>query len=194
MSYTPVTQDRLALFLQRLGRVYRGAGRVYLVGGTTLLYSGLKVVTKGIDLTADLPAGKDANFTRALITLRNELRMAVELVSPGQFIPEPAGTALRHRFLTRTGLLDVFAYDPIATALAKLARAREADIEDVLALLRAGTLRLDDLRAGFAEIIPRVPAEALKITEADFRRKFDAFLVRAESLQAEEPDELEDQE
>ncbi len=184
MTYTAVTPDLLARFLQRLSREYRGSGRIYLVGGTILLYKGLKASTKDIDLSVELPSGADAAFTRALITLRNELQVAVELASPGQFIPEPAGTALRHQYLTRTGTLEIFAYDLVATALAKLARAREADIEDVLALLHAGALRLDDLQAGFSEIIPRVPTEALKITEADYRRKFAAFMERAQSLEA----------
>lgn len=54
--------------------------------------------------------------------------------------------------------LDVFAYDPVATALAKIARGRPADITDVLALVQAGQLRLDMLTTALDEILLRVAA------------------------------------
>jgi len=87
----------------------------------------------------------------------------------------------------RYGDLEVFLFDPVSTALAKIERGSNQDIDDVLALLAAGRLRLDSLVDAFEEIIPRLEAESVRVDEADFRRKFDAF-VRLASEQRPEAD------
>jgi len=90
--------------------------------------------------------------------------------------------------LGRQGSLDVFASDPVSTALAKIARGRPADFTDILALVQEGQLRLDTLTAALDEILPRVAAgEALKITPEAYRAHMDAFLAdaRAQGLTAE---------
>jgi hypothetical protein len=179
MPFERVTSDRLRRFLERLGSEYRGPGRIYLVGGTSLLLDGLKAATKDVDLSISLAPRQHEDFVRALIRLRNELQIAVEEVSPGDFIPLPSGVENRHRYLGRTGQLEVFSFDPVSTALAKLARGRAQDISDVLALLHNGHLEVDVLVTAFEEILPRVATEALTITEDDFRRKFTAFLALA---------------
>jgi len=122
--------------------------------------------------------------------------MAIEEVSPADFIPLPAGVEGRHRYLGRQGQLELFAFDPISTALAKLARSRQQDIIDVLALIRAGQLRIDALMAAFDEILPRVEAgQALRISADDYRQKMAGFLddARAQGLMGEpeglDPDE-----
>jgi len=176
MPYETVTPDRLRRFLERLAREYRRPGKVYLVGGTGLLYQGLKAATKDVDLSTNLPASSADEFTQALRRLRNELQMAIEEVSPADFIPLPRGVEERHRYLGRAEQLEIFAFDPVSTALAKLARSRVQDIEDVLVLLQEGQLTLDALDTAFEEIIPRVAAsKALKITEDEFRVKFTLF-------------------
>ncbi len=114
--------------------------------------------------------------------------MAIEEASPAQFIPLPRGTEDRHRYLGRQGSLEVFAYDLVSTALAKIARGRPADVTDILALVQEGQLRLDTLTAALDEILPRVAArEALKITPEAYRAHMDAFLAdaRAQGLTAE---------
>lgn len=181
MAYDRVTPERLALFLDRLVREFRRPGCLYLVGGTGLLYQGLKVGTKDIDLAYDIAVSDRDAFARALVRLRHDLNIAVEKVSPGDFIPLPRATAEGHLYLGRKGELDIFAFDPVATALAKLARYRQADLDDVLALLHAGQLSLDTLVAAFEEILPRVAAgEALKITAEEYRVKVSTFLAVAQ--------------
>lgn len=179
MPYQTVTRELLQRFLDRLAREYQRSGRVYLVGGTGLLYQRLKTGTKDIDLSTQLPLPDRDAFTRTLRRLSNELQIAIEEVSPADFIPLPRGTEDRHRYLGRSGGLEIFAFDPVASALAKLARSRPGDINDVLALMRAGQLHPDTLAAAFEEILPQVEAgHALKITADEYRLKMTAFLAQ----------------
>lgn len=183
MPYQTVTPDLLQRFLDQLAREYRRPGRIYLVGGTGLLYQGLKTATKDIDLSTHLPLPDQNAFTRALRRLSNELQVAVEEVSPADFIPLPQGTEQRHRYLGRKGELEVFAFDPVSTALAKLARSRPGDIDDVIALIEAAQLNLATLMAAFEEVLTRVEAgQALKITSDEYSQKMMAFLFRAQQL------------
>ena len=59
-------------------------------------------------------------------------------------------------------------------------RGQERDIDDVLALCRAGVIHVSQIAQAFEEIAPRIETEALpRITEPDFRRKVTAFMERA---------------
>lgn len=192
MPYQTVTPERLRRFLTRLAREFRRPARIYLVGGTSLLYQGLKAATKDVDLSATLLQPDHDAFTQALRRLSHELQMAIEEVSPDDFIPLPKETADRHRYLGREGDLDIFAFDPVATALAKLARYRQADIVDVIALVESGQLNLAMLIAAFEEILPHVEAgQALKITAVEYRQKMEGFmeLLRQQGLDDHEVSE-----
>lgn len=179
-QYDPVTRARLQQLLTQLGREIREPGRVYLVGGTGLLYDGLKGVTKDVDLSTQVPSAARESFSRILQRLSRELNMAIEEVSPGHFIPLPRGVEDRHRYLARQGSLEIFAFDPVSTALAKIARGRVGDITDILAMVAAGQLNLDALADAFAEILPRVEAgQALKIGPDEYRQKMAYFLETA---------------
>ncbi len=187
-SYDPVTPDRLQQFLTRLGREYRQPGRVFLVGGTGLIYQGLKLVTKDVDLTTPLAPREHDRFWQTVRRLGHELRMAIEEVSSAHFIPLPSGVEQRHRYLGRYGQLDIFAFDPVSTALAKIARGRPADVADVLGMVQEGQLQIATLTAALDEILPRVAAgQALKITANEYQQKMAAFLAeaRAQGLPAE---------
>jgi len=164
--------------LTRLSREYREQGSVYLVGGTGLLYQQLKGLTKDVDLTTRvLPASQD-RFGEVVRRLGRELNMAIEVVSPADFIPLPRGAEERHRYLGRQGSLDLYAFDPVSTALAKIARGRVGDYADVRALVAAGQLDGPRLTAALGEILPRVAAgEALKITPDAFRAHMTEFLA-----------------
>lgn len=156
-----------------------------------MLYEGLKGVTKDVDLSTRVPVTARESFGRALQRLSRELNMAIEEVSPGHFISLPQGTEDRHRYLGRQGNLEIFAFDAVSTALAKIARGRAGDITDVLAMIRAGQLRLDALADGFAEILPRVEAgQALKIGSDEYQQKMAGFLAdaRAQGLTAAHDD------
>jgi len=179
-QYDPVTPERLQQFLTRLGREYRQPGRVLLVGGTSLIYQYLKPATKDVDLSTQLPPAQEDRFAEVIRRLSRELNMAIEEVSPADFIPLPRGTEGRHRYLGRQGQLEIFAFDPVSTALAKIARGRAGDLADVLTLVEAGQLRVDTLTMALDEILPRVVAgEALRVTPDEYRQRMDNFLVAA---------------
>jgi len=178
-SYDPVTPERLQQLLTRLGREYRQPGRVFLVGGAGLIYQGLKLVTKDVDLTTPCRHGNTTGSGRPR-RLGRELNMAIEEVSPAHFIPLPSGVEERHRYLGRHGQLDIFAFDPVSTALAKIARGRPADVADVLGMVQEGQLQIATLTAALDEILPRVAAgQALTITANEYQQKMAAFLAEA---------------
>jgi hypothetical protein len=171
----PATRTRIERFLRELGQRYHGGGRLYLVGGTQMVYLGLRRQTEDIDYALEL-AGDHQEFTAAVRSLIRELDLSVEPAHPGDFIPLPTGWAERSRFIGRYGRLDVFTFDPISTALAKIERGSNRDIGDVLALVDRGVIDMAALSAAFEEIVPRLERESLRVDEADFRRKVEAFL------------------
>ena len=176
MARPPVSRARLEEFLLRLGQDFHGVGRLYLVGGTQMVQAGFRAQTVDIDYTVELDAAHQEAFQGALRRLVRAMDINVEPVSPGDFIPLPSGWEARSPFLGRHGGLDVFAFDPVSTALAKIERGASRDIDDVLALLDAGRLTVADLIVTFEEIVPRLEQESLRVDEADFRRKVKAFL------------------
>jgi len=188
----PVTPERLERFLARLARDYREPGSVYLVGGTGLLYQQLKGLTKDVDLATRMPPAAQDRFGAVVRRLGRELNMAIELVSPAEFIPLPAGAEERHRYPGRQGSLEIYAFDPVSTALAKIARGRAGDYADVRALVEAGQLDGARLTAALGEILPRVAAgEALKITPDAFRAHLSEFLaLLPERAPAEAPHDV----
>jgi hypothetical protein len=98
---------------------------------------------------------------RAIPRLKDELSINVELASPAEFIPLPAGWEDRSLQAERGRRLSFFHFDPYSQALAKLERDHARDRADVRALVRSGLV--DPLRLGayFEEIEPllyRFPA------------------------------------
>jgi len=171
----PVDRQRVEEFLEALGREFEGTGRVYLVGGTTLVYAGLREQTLDVDLTFEVESTSHGAFVRAVRALKDRLRVNVEEVSPGDFIPLPPGSADRTRYIGRYGRLDVFHFDPYSTALSKVERGRAEDFEDVLALLDHGWLEWLRLAELFQNILPRMAEESLKGDPREFERKFQAL-------------------
>lgn len=156
------------------------SGALYLVGGSMLVYQGYRPRTRDVNYRVELTSGDDGQFIQALRATQRVSNLNVEQASPADFIPLPHGWKERSPFLTQEGGLTVYAFDPLSTALSKIERGQERDIDDVLALCRAKVLTVDEIVAGFKEIAPRIEREALpRITEDDFRRKIEAFAQRA---------------
>src|SRR5712692_10603547 len=126
----PVDRDRIRLFLKSLGDRLRRYGRIYLVGGTTLVFEGLRQQTLDIDLAIEVAPADHGDLIQAIRELKDKLSINVEEASPGDFIPLPSGYESRHVFVERFGMLEVLHFDPYSTALSKIARGREQDIED----------------------------------------------------------------
>jgi hypothetical protein len=175
----PATREHVERFLRELGRRFRGAGRFYLVGGTQMVYAGFRRQTEDVDYMIQLE-GDHQEFVSAVRSLIRELKLSVEPAHPGDFIPLPSGWEERSRYVGRYGRLDVFTFDPISTVLAKIERGASRDIEDALALVGRGLVHIPELSAAFEEIIPRLETESLRVDEADFRRKFEAFVALVE--------------
>lgn len=122
-------------FLRLLGRRTRAPGRLYLVGGASAVLVGWRDATIDIDihLSAD-----DGEILRQIPGLKDELQVNVELAAPSQFVPVPSGWEDRSAFISREGPLDVFHYDFLSQALAKVERGHRQDVVDVAEMLGRG--------------------------------------------------------
>ncbi len=158
--------------MEALGRRFRRPGRVYLVGGTTLVYEGFRAQTLDIHLTYEIAEADHAEFMRTLQELKRALAINIEEASPQEFIPLPAGSQERARFVGRFGQLEIFHFDAYSVALSKIERGQEADFADVLALLKAGWHKFEALQTHFESILPLVGGHSLKADPGEFQRKF----------------------
>ena len=100
----------------------------------------------------------------------------------GALHPPARGREGRHRHLGRWGCLEIYAFDPLSTALAKIARGHPADFADIRALVEAGQVDGPGLARALAEILPRVAAgEAALITAEAFGAHLREFLTASGS-------------
>ena len=109
-----------------------------------------------------------------------QLRINVELASPADFIPLPAGWEERSVFAAREGRLTFAHFDPYAQALAKLERAHAQDLRDVSAMIEAGLVDPARALTYFDEIEPelyRFPA----LDPRSFRRRVEETFAGAET-------------
>ena len=121
--------------MQSLGREADVEATAYLTGGATAVLIGWRAST--IDVDVKFVPESDP-LLRALARLKNELRINVELASPGEFVPLPRGWEERSIFVDRIGNLSFRHFDPYSQALAKLERGHAQDLEDVRALVERG--------------------------------------------------------
>ncbi len=187
MPRRDATKTEITAFLRELGRRFKGSGSLFLVGGSMLVYQGYRPRTVDIDYRVELVTGDDGEFIQALRATQRLINLNVEAASPADFIPLPQGWRERSTFLTQEGGLTIYAFDPLSTALAKIERGQQRDIDDVLALCRTKALSVDEIIAGFEDIAPRIEREALpRVHEDDFRRKVEVFVRRAQSTLPED--------
>jgi hypothetical protein len=139
--------------MRALGSAAREDGAAYLTGGATAVLHGWRATTVDVDVL--LVPETDA-LLRAISSLKNELRVNVELVSPADFVPVPEGWEDRSVFAAREGRLTFYHYDPYAQALAKLERGHVMDLVDVRALVDTGLVDPARARALFDEIEPQL--------------------------------------
>jgi hypothetical protein len=163
------TRARIEAFLDALAREATQDTDVFVVGGTTAVLEGWRETTIDVDLV--MRPESDA-MLRAIPALKERLHLNVELASPDQFIPVPAGWEARSPVIKRIGRVTIKHYDLCAQALAKLERGHARDIADVRAMLERALVSSADLRGMFDAIEPqlyRYPA----IDPASFRRAVD---------------------
>jgi hypothetical protein len=150
--------ERIRRFLGALDAAAEHEGICYLTGGTTAVLLGWRATTVDVDLK--LVPEQDAAL-RAVPRLKNDLSINVELASPGDFIPLPAGWEERSPIAERGRMLTFRHFDPYSQALAKLERDHTQDREDVRAFVSSGLVDAARLGAYFDEIEPalyRFPA------------------------------------
>ena len=132
-----------------LGAAARTPARVYVAGGATAVLSGWRQSTIDVDLRV-VPDTDDAVF-RAIVRLKEELEVNVELASPADFIPLAAGWEDRSPLIATHGLLTFHHFEFVSQALAKLERGHTVDLSDVSEMLSRGLVSGPELRAAFAE-------------------------------------------
>jgi Nucleotidyltransferase of unknown function (DUF6036) len=152
-----VTPESLAQFLTRLGESCPHPAMLYLVGGSALRLLGSPRETLDMDYMADAPPEAAQELRQAMTHLAAEMRLDLEEVPMGDFIPLPPLAHERHRFIGRFGLLEVYLFDPYSIALSKIARGFESDLEDVLFMLGSGAIEWTELEQYYHAILPRAP-------------------------------------
>ncbi len=154
-------------FMRALGGAADSDGACYFAGGATAVLYGWRQTT--IDVDVRLVPDTEA-LLRAIVVLKDTLRINVELAAPSDFIPVPAGWEDRSPFVGREVRLSFYHFDPYSQALAKLERAHVQDLEDVDAMIERGLIDPAMTLAYFAEIEPelyRFPA----VDPRAFRRR-----------------------
>ncbi len=158
MSMRPnVTRADIERFLTDLGTMAHTSGRIYLAGGAALVHSqirGLGASTEDIDLKLDV--ADEQAVEDAIRQLKVKSSVNVELASPADFIPLPPNWESMSSYVGRYGGLDVFYFDWITLALAKIERGSSRDLHDVALLQQNGLIQRDDLEAAFQAIQPQL--------------------------------------
>jgi len=152
-----VTSATLETFLQRLGQQTSCTGSFYLLGGSALCLLGSPRTTADIDYAFEAEAGSLEQFQATVAELAAEMCLDVEAVPLDEFIPLPPQARERRRLVGRYGRLDVYLFDLYSIALSKIARGFEADLDDVMFLLREHLIEFGDLEAHFNAILPDAP-------------------------------------
>jgi hypothetical protein len=149
----PADAEAIRRFLRELGRLARQPATVYLVGGATAVLEGWRPTTIDVDLRFE---PKTDDVLRPLPELKIRLGIIVELASPLDFLPEPAGWRDASPFVASEGPITIRHMDPTLQALAKLERGFTQDLLDVDAMLERGLVRGKRLRTMFDEIEPQL--------------------------------------
>jgi hypothetical protein len=144
---------RIREFMRALGSAADQDGSCYLTGGATAVLLGWREST--IDVDIRLVPEADALF-RAIQLLKEDLEINVELASPVDFIPLPAGWESRSIFEATEGRLTFRHFDPYAQALAKLERGHAMDLSDVREMTERGLVDPARLLEYFEEIEPQL--------------------------------------
>ena len=176
-----VTKERLKIFMHELAKAARSPGKVYFTGGTSMLLLGIRDQTVDVDLKLD--PEPDGVF-EALADLKNSLDINVELASPDHFIPVRSSWRERSRFIDKISCVEFLHYDFCMQALSKIERGHDQDLQDVIALVRTGYTKPEDIRQTFISIkkdIVRYPA----LDALEFERKISEFLHNLEEAPIE---------
>jgi uncharacterized nucleotidyltransferase DUF6036 len=155
-----VSAERLAKFMNSLGRGQRKQTRVYLVGGATAVLLGWRETTIDIDLKI-VPELDEV--LRKLPQIKEDLQLNIELASPDDFVPALPGWEERSTYIGREGSVEFFHYDFYGQALAKIERGHTTDRRDVEEMISRGLVEPNRL----LELFSRVDSELYKYPAID---------------------------
>ncbi len=162
--------------MEAFGRAASGSVHVYLVGGTTAVLLGWRTTTIDVDFVM---RPEDEGILRAVPALKESLAVNLEMASPVDFIPVPAGWEDRSPFVAQEGRVAFHHFDLYAQALAKVERGHRYDLEDVRQMIERRLIEPRRAIEYFARMEPelyRFPA----IDPPSFRRAVEeAFAVRS---------------
>ena len=175
----PLTAENLQIFMKALASEARTPSRIYLVGGASAVILGWRSSTIDVDLKI-IPESDE--ILRSLPRLKEQLRINIELASPGDFIPELPGWQERSRFIQQEGKLSFYHYDFYAQALAKIERGHDIDLSDAKHFVERGLVeptRLLELFAAIEDQIFRYPELNRKTFKDDLDRFLRPYLTTA---------------
>jgi len=164
--------ERIRQFMRALGHRAEEDTRLYFTGGATAVLFGWRPTTIDVDIRF---VPEQDRLLRTLPSLKEQLELNIELVSPADFIPELHGWEDRSLYISREGRVSCYHYDLCAQALAKIERGHVQDLDDVREMLRRGLIEPRTIRRVFDEIEPllyRYPA----IDPPSYRRAVDDLL------------------
>jgi hypothetical protein len=121
----PITSDVLKLFFQRLSEQYFERTEFYLLGGSALCLLGSPHETLDVDYALNWGAGNVNAFQNAIERLASAMKLDLEAVPLGEFIPLPPEAEQRRRLFGVFGKIDVYIFDLYSIALSKIARGFE---------------------------------------------------------------------
>jgi hypothetical protein len=139
-----LTRESLRALMHALARSASEDGQysVYLVGGGTAVLEGWRASS----VDADLYASRDDIF-RDVQSIKERLRLNIEIVRPEHFVPPLEGSADRHVFIEKIGRVSFYHYDPYAQMLSKIVRGFERDLVDARSFISSGMVDREQFRA-----------------------------------------------
>jgi len=146
-----ITSQSLRRFFERLGESLPVPTDLYLMGGSALCLLGSARETLVVDYSIEI---ESADIKSILQKLAFELKLDLESVPLGEFIPLPSHSEQRHHLVGQFGRATVYIFDLYSIALSKIARGFESDLDDVIFLLVQSLIEWDVLETHFQAILP----------------------------------------
>jgi hypothetical protein len=129
--------------LIQLGKRLPPFSQLTLIGGSALLLLGNPRLTMDIDFIGDDVQPNELH--RQIIQIAKELKIQMEPVPLGRFIPLPKGNEEREIPIAQFGNLNVYVADPYSIALSKIDRGLDSDFEDIVFLIQNHHIKLTEL-------------------------------------------------
>jgi hypothetical protein len=163
-------------FLERIGQKLPQEVSLFLLGGSALCIIGNPRVTNDIDYTLESTTPNENSMDTIIQHVAKQMDLDVESVPLGEFIPLPAESSSRRKYVGRYGNLEVYIFDLYSIAISKIARGFDSDIEDVLFLLKKNLIDFSQLQKFIVEISP-------KLLQSDIDPKeFDTYFNELQKL------------